>query len=222
MRHNGFMQAPRPNRLLSPWDLAALAGLLALACLFAQVSKQLPERMPIHFDALGRANGWAPKAQLPWLAFGAPAFLWAMLFLIGAAVSRMPTEAGRSQAAVIQPLRGMLGLGLCLVMAGVMLAPFQGSTALFAGLAGLGICLVLGIVFTVRDAWQSLAGLPDSEHYRGGVFYVNPRDPRLWVPKRIGVGWTLNYARPAAFWVTLLMLLAIPALFLAVQAAIRR
>ena len=216
------MQTPRPKRLLSLWDLATLAGLLALACLYAQVEPSLPERMPIHFDAMGRVNGWAPKAQLPWLAFGTPAFLWGALFLIGAAAARMPTEAGRSQAAVIQPLRGMLGLGLCLVMAGVMLVPLQGSTAMFAGLAGLGICLVLGIVFLVRDAWQSLAQLPDHEHYRGRVFYVNPRDPRLWVPKRIGVGWTLNYGRPAAVWVTLLMLLAILALLLAVQGAIRR
>jgi len=216
------MPSPGNDRLLSLWDLAALAGLLALAVLYALVGPQLPERMPIHFDALGRANGWAPKGQLPWLAFGTPAFLWALLLLIGAAASRMPTEAGRSQAAVIRPLRGMMGLGLCLVMAGVLLVPLRGSAALFAGLAGLGVCLVLGIVFMVRDAWQSLARLPESEHYRGGVFYVNPRDPRLWVPKRIGVGWTLNYARPAAIWVTLLMLLAIPALFLAVRAAIRR
>ena len=221
-RHTIAMQSQRSNRFLALWDLATLGGLLALACLYAQVAPQLPERVPIHFDALGRANGWAPKGQLPWLAFGAPALLWAVLFLIGAAASAMPTTEGRSQAGALQPLRGMLGLGLCLTMAGVILVPFQGSTAMFAGLAGLGLCLALGIVFLVRDTWQSLRELPGHEHYRGRVFYVNAQDQRLWVPKRIGQGWTLNYARPAAIWVTLLLLAAIPALVLAVRAAVHR
>jgi hypothetical protein len=29
---------------------------------------------------------------------------------------------------------------------------------------------------------------------------------RLWVRKRIGTGWTLNYARPAAYWITAFLL----------------
>ena len=38
-------------------------------------------------------------------------------------------------------------------------------------------------------------GWSDPRHWRGGWlgFYVNPDDPRLWVPKkRPGIGWTLN------------------------------
>jgi uncharacterized membrane protein len=215
------MQAPRSTRILSLWDLAALGGVLALACFYVQFLPLLPDPVPIHFDALGRANGWAPKAQLPWVVFGAPVFLWVVLFLIGAVAAKLPTGAGRSQAGAIHPLRGLLGLGLCLLMAGCLLVPLQGRTALFAGVLGMFVCLLLGTVFMVRDAWQTVAQAPRSEDYRYGFFYVNPRDPRLWVPKRVGVGWTLNYGRPAALWVTLLMLAAIPALFLAARAAIR-
>ena len=43
-----------------------------------------------------------------------------------------------------------------------------------------------------------------------GVFYVAPRDPRLWVPKRPpGIGWTLNFARRAS-WLVLVLLLGVP------------
>jgi uncharacterized membrane protein len=38
---------------------------------------------------------------------------------------------------------------------------------------------------------------------------VNPADPRLVVPKRWGIGWTFNFARPVA-WVILGLLLLGP------------
>lgn len=37
----------------------------------------------------------------------------------------------------------------------------------------------------------------DPENYRYGIFYFNPRDPRIILPKRINeMGWTLNFANP--------------------------
>jgi uncharacterized membrane protein len=37
-------------------------------------------------------------------------------------------------------------------------------------------------------------------NYWKGVFYYNPRDPRLMVPKLIpSMGWTLNFASPWAY-----------------------
>jgi hypothetical protein len=215
------MEPSRPARIVSLWDLAALLGVLALAAFYIRVLPLLPDPVPVHFDALGRANGWAPKAQLAWVVFGTPVFLWLVLFLVEAGAAALSSGAGRSQARAIHPLRGLMGLGLCLLMAGVLLVPLQGSTALFAGLLALVMCMLLGIVFMIRDAWQALPQASPSEHYRGGVFYVNPQDPRLWVPKRVGVGWTLNYGRPAAYWVSLLILAAIPALVLAAIAMTR-
>jgi uncharacterized membrane protein len=213
------MESPRPARIISLWDLATLAGLMVLACFYVQVLPLLPEPVPTHFDALGRASGWTPKAQLPWLVFGAPLFLWTVLVLIGAAAAMLPS--GRSRPVAIAPLRGLLGLGLCLLMGACLLVPLMGTAALFAGVLAVGLCMVLGIVFMVRDAWRTIAREPKSGNYRYGVFYVNPQDPRLWVEKRIGIGWTLNFARPAAVWVMLLILAAIPGLILAIRALSR-
>ena len=39
----------------------------------------------------------------------------------------------------------------------------------------------------------------DDEHWKLGVFYFNPDDSSLWVCERFGVGWTMNFARPAAW-----------------------
>lgn len=49
------------------------------------------------------------------------------------------------------------------------------------------------------------------EHYRlGGRIYLNPEDPALWVEKRFGIGWTLNFGNRWS-WLVLGLLLA-PAL----------
>jgi uncharacterized membrane protein len=39
----------------------------------------------------------------------------------------------------------------------------------------------------------------DDRLYRWGLFYYNRDDPALFVPKRFGIGWTVNMARPLAW-----------------------
>ncbi|HTU36056.1 MAG TPA: DUF5808 domain-containing protein [Candidatus Acidoferrum sp.] len=48
---------------------------------------------------------------------------------------------------------------------------------------------------------------PD-ECWRAGMFYVNPDDPAVLVEKRSGLGYTLNFGRPAA-WVLMAFILAL-------------
>ncbi len=44
------------------------------------------------------------------------------------------------------------------------------------------------------------------------VFYYNPQDKRLFVPKRTGLGWTLNFGRPLSVVIFLLFLIGLVAL----------
>jgi len=40
----------------------------------------------------------------------------------------------------------------------------------------------------------------DPENYKWGIFYFNPKDPRILVPKRNRLmGWTLNFANPYSY-----------------------
>ena len=36
----------------------------------------------------------------------------------------------------------------------------------------------------------------DDRYWRGGFFYNNPDDPAVFVPKRFGLGWTINFGNP--------------------------
>jgi uncharacterized membrane protein len=40
---------------------------------------------------------------------------------------------------------------------------------------------------------------PNPNHWKLIIFYYNPDEPRLVVPKRTGIPLTLNFARPAAW-----------------------
>ena len=45
--------------------------------------------------------------------------------------------------------------------------------------------------------------------WRFGVFYFDKNDPRLWAPKRTNLGWTLNFAHNASWFVLTGLALAV-------------
>lgn len=52
----------------------------------------------------------------------------------------------------------------------------------------------------------------DDKYWRFGTFYINKDDPTTFIEKRFGVGWTVNFGRPAGVllaigWVVLILLL---------------
>jgi uncharacterized membrane protein len=34
-----------------------------------------------------------------------------------------------------------------------------------------------------------------SEYWKLGLFYFNSQNPKIFVPKRLGIGWTINFAK---------------------------
>lgn len=46
----------------------------------------------------------------------------------------------------------------------------------------------------------------DDRHWYGGVVYYNPDDPDAVVPKRYGLGWTVNFGHPLGKVFLLIML----------------
>ncbi len=199
---------PAPPSRFSNWDLAGLLGLAALAALATSLWPRLPDPLPTHWGPRGLPDGWTPKAHVPWILFGLPVFTWLLLFaLTDFAVPKDPVLA-RVQRRAMAPLRGTVILGLALILALVVLTPLHGQALFAPVMLGFLALLAWGITLMVRIAWREMPR-DYLQHYRWGLFYVNREDPRLLVPKLIGIGWTFNYARPAAWWLTAL-LLALP------------
>lgn len=54
----------------------------------------------------------------------------------------------------------------------------------------------------------------NGNHWKWGVFYHNPDDPKIWVEKLYGWGYTLNMARSMSWVILAAMLLTVLVLIL--------
>ena len=194
---------------------------------------ELPARIPIHFDAQGAPNGWAEKGFFGAFAgAGLPALFCALMLLFSASLLRnsRPGTTGASGGTLRRVfLKGLLACEFLLALVGVCVTamPFvasprsrQGITLLVI-VAAMACPLVLlsylGIAASramgrgaTADAGRppSLSdGTPDS-CWKKGMFYVNRDDPALWVEKRFGIGYTLNFGNRWS-WVIMAILLAL-------------
>ena len=196
---------PTSKSPISGWDLLALAGLAALAGLTILLWPRLPDPLPTHWDFHNRPNGWTPKAAVPWIMFGLPLAVWITLALVG----RFTRPKDPALVPVLRegmaPLRGFLILAMAVLLSMTVLMPVLGPAVFLPTMLGFLALLAAGIALMARVVRRRLPAAYLA-HYKGGLFYVNPDDPRLWVPKLLGVGWTLNYAHRGAWWLTLLLL----------------
>ena len=196
--------------LFSAWDLLPALALTAVWFWLKHWMPQLPERIPSHWNGAGVVNGWMDKRAF--LAFAAwPGLgLWASLFLIGAAM-RISGSGPRTQlgARAVLPLRGLLPFGFILMAGGFApMAAFRGGAPIAIGVGLILACLLAGLVPVIRLARLAppIAGATQDDYRFGGLIYWNAGDDRLLVPKRLGIGWTLNFGRPAAWLLMALML----------------
>lgn len=61
----------------------------------------------------------------------------------------------------------------------------------------------------LRDVIANDNLLNDDKYWKGGIIYVNPKDPRIWVPKRNGLGYTLNFGHGISILIILAVVFAV-------------
>jgi uncharacterized membrane protein len=188
-------------RTVGPYILLGLVG-VAVA-LFAD---RFPSPMPVHWNLQGRPNGWFPRTPLamafPLLLFGG------ILLLLDGLVSGGARTGPPKMAEAVRRLLGPLRWLLALMALPAAFAPLWGPTPVLV-MAGV---MVLVVVVQIARAPRMAPASGDGWR---GLIYMNPDDPRLVVPKRLGLGWTFNFAKPGA-WVILGFLLLGPFALVAV------
>jgi len=195
----------------------SLAALAAAGILLAVFWGDVPDRWVTHWGAHGQPDGWAMKnvadAAFPivlglgtWLLFEVMALLMAR----GGTSSGFPPEVMKVWATVVRAV----GLAFALLFAALALALplLQPRSALPVAIAFplvIGVSAGGAMVWAWRETRRLRAsGVAFPPGYTG-IFYKNARDPRLWVPKVAGVGWTINFAHRLA-WPMMLVLVGVP------------
>jgi uncharacterized membrane protein len=232
---------PRPARPVGGWLGQAgpflLLGLGTL-CLWWRWDA-IPQRFPIHWDLYGRPNGWASKG---WRSvFGSVILGTLCCLLLSLLMNGFARGARHIYSSGLEGEKESRFLKTMLLMVLVLeywLAALFGFSAILAPRL-MAICVVAvllaGVAIAVvafrsgQGGWRlrgqasaSTRGghapvgdrTPD-DCWKGGLIYYNPTDPALWVEKRFGIGWTMNFGNPRAWFVLgglLIFAVAVPAL----------
>ncbi|MBD7984239.1 DUF1648 domain-containing protein [Sporosarcina sp. Sa2YVA2] len=60
-----------------------------------------------------------------------------------------------------------------------------------------------------EDSAEGITTHDDDRFWKAGVFYVNRNDPSIFVEKRFGVGWTINFGNPVGYFILFLPIVII-------------
>jgi uncharacterized membrane protein len=180
-----------------PWWLALalppFGGPLAVYAYLRVHWAEIPERFPIHFGMHGEPNAWANRTERAvfaplWFAVG----LLLLMLMLGVAVLMGSRKSAR--------LTGMSGIFigtmylLSIIFSGVGLSPLVHVPAgAMLGFTGVFVAIVLLLGFRANaDPDRPIEATPDECWTLGGI-YNNPDDPAIFVQKRVGFGYTVNF-----------------------------
>lgn len=227
------------ERVTTPlgWHVAALVVLAAAAGLGAGVYPGLPDPIPVHWNASGMPDAYAAKSAATVFGslltgVGLVVFLAVTALLTreipqGRATADVPgwASAGQSRRRLMQSFLGQITLAMAVLFAGISVAtwfrPGAAMPVLTVGFLAVTFALIALLMIRLRavtrDAEAASTGtaaprtdIPDDDRYwKGGLVYVNRHDPALFVPKRFGVGWTVNAGHPAGMAIVVALVLFI-------------
>ena len=218
---------PRHLRDFSNLLIEAVIVLLTITpfAVLAFYYPQLPDVVPIHWNAAGEADGWAAKSFssvffMPLLTAFLQVFWIILKQDIIQARFRVPADHAETILSLkeisLQANVGMidwcrlaggvlLGTVALLVLSPIVPQPISDGLNIFTwvGLILLlsGMAFYLYRIILVNREIKTLAGQvtfqteDEMQGWIDGLFYYNPQDAAFMVEKPGGVGYTLNFAR---------------------------
>lgn len=235
----GVEQAPRPISLAWNWLYVPLVALTAAVVAVGYGS--MSDAVPMHVDVSGNVTDMAPKSPMV-AAFpvALEVFLAAVFAFCHWMVlrSKKGLEPGRpassswaygmfayAQTAFLLVMglacTAACGLGMALAMIGIV--SMGVAVAVIIGVALLCVVgdLIVGVkygqsgsrVFRMEASDTLLSD--DDRFWKLGMLYCNPDDASLFLPQRSGIGWTVNWGRPAV-WALVVALVLFVAAFIAI------
>jgi hypothetical protein len=204
----------------------SIGALVAAGVVLAVFWGDVPDRWIVHWGVHG-PDGWTTKtpgsAALP---LGIGLLSWLLFDGLAYGIARATGGLPRELTAVVATVVRAAGLAIALVCAALALAlPLWQPRSPLPIAVGVPLVIAGVVGAAMVWAWRETrrlraAGVGLPEGYTG-VFYSNPRDSRLWVPKLAGLGWTINFAHRRA-WPVLIALIGVPIALAIVLARLAR
>lgn len=241
----GVEQTPRPISLAWNWLYVPLVALTAAVVAVGYGS--MPDAIPMHVDISGNVTDMVPKSPMV-AAFpvALEVFLAAVFVFCHWMVlrSKKGLEPGRPASSswaygmfayaqtaflLVMGLVYTAACGLDMALAMIGIVSMGAAVAVIIGVALLCVVgsLIVGIkygqsgsrVFRMEASDKLL--FDDDRFWKLGMLYCNPNDASLFLPQRSGIGWTVNWGRPAV-WAMMAAFALFVAAFIAICMAMVR
>lgn len=199
-------ERPKPFSL-KLYAIPIAIGLLFL--LFLAVSyKSLPEEVPLHFGLNG-PDQFTAKTPVSVFVGGSMPLFFGVVFLFAhytvfASTRRMKNHPYPRlfhwSLFLFATLMSLLSVLMFLVFFGFLPQGWMKPLIILMPIAAL--LLPFGLLATTRhrNPPEDVSQLAPDDYWRlGGTIYVNPKDPALFVPKRMGIGTTMNFGHWQAY-----------------------
>lgn len=194
---------------------------------------QIPDRIPMNYNFSGEVTNWAHKSYRTVLMLPFTQLFSVVIFIVInniIAKSKQQVSAENPEESmkrnVIFRRRWSIFLYITAIMLTVlffiiqlnMVFEMNSNIILFLPLL-ITFAIVIGAIILSVTTGQGGSRITlqteqetkvidrdDDRYWKLGQFYFNKEDPTLFLEKRFGIGWTINWARPAA-WLTLLIII---------------
>ena len=220
----GFEEAPVPPSLA--WNVVYVPIVLITLAIGLALYPSTPDLVPTHFDFAGNVNQWTPKGPaliafpLLFEVFMAACFIFSHWMTIRSKKDIDPARPAisayaygafaRAECILLlvggSVLTAVLGIVMILMMTEILSMLVTIALIIVATLILVGATIAVSVVYgqsgsrLVKRLEENGDMIADNdEHWKAGIFYWNKDDASLILPKRFGVGWTMNWACPAAW-----------------------
>ena len=172
---------------------------------------QIPAEFPVHWGVNGQPNRWVsrdlagvygPLLMATIMNLLCLGFAWALLRMSRKSTMRYVTV--RMLEVLLYPLTFSFVVVALLPLMRIPL--WLAPVVLLAFVAGIFLWSYRKI--TAASAPGEVPEPQNDSYWKAGVFYYNPNDPAIFVSKRVGIGYTMNFANKMS-WVVVVGILLI-------------
>jgi len=226
MRAVDLTARSRDEILPWPFYVVPIVGSIYLIVFTLLHYDQIPNAVAVHWGPSGAADAWQEKTHftaiaLPLVMLMMQCMMWGTADSLKRSAIRM--SVNRQQESLESELKArkfmswnialvsysLTGLLTILQLSNIYPEMAEGKKLLPFFMAF--IVLITGSVLVY--AWKKrqlrvhykdnvvseIMDVDEDRYWKGGLIYINRQDPSVFVEKRFGVGWTMNFANPRGY-----------------------
>lgn len=187
----------------------------------------LPEQIPTHWGPSGKPDAFTSKNHFSVISLPLIIIILQFMFAAmseGTRRSEIKTSVHNIQKSTYSQVQKRKYTSRYLFLISFLITvlfSFLQLTTIHHGIIGQNILLTTFIVFIViiivgsiifsikfsnlekdinpSNSQGSVTDIDDDHYWKGGLLYFNKEDPSLFVEKRFGIGWTMNFAQPISY-----------------------